>query len=422
MHFFSSDNEMNLTETEATIISDYKNLTGFDCVVFELNEDLQIQCTMKKDHTCNYVCNTVMGREKALQGILRFRNLVDGTYIFDCQGVFFFWATLIELEDERNLLFIGGPAIITEIIKPSQMSNLIDEIRINVEESEFSIYPRATMKSISYASRLMHDLLQLKYSLRTSKRQQNSVSLKSIKRNYDDIERVFEDNNRTEIAHQLKLFDNCIDGIIQCALIGDYTNANTHFFNLIEPGFEIDDHEYTISFIIGMISLMGQTIAESIYFKYTDKLFSFYTKFLNDIVKKNDKINIKALSESYFHSFFTELTTCYFIHMDKSPHVRRIIEYVKENYYRIDISLSTMSTELSLDSSYLCRVFKKETGITIMNFVKSYRLMIAADKLRNTTDKIETIANSVGFLSTPLFRSLFKEHFNASPKEYRINF
>lgn len=96
----------------------------------------------------------------------------------------------------------------------------------------------------------------------------------------------------------------------------------------------------------------------------------------------------------------------------------RIENYIREHYSE-SLDRSTLAQEFHLSPEYLGKVYKKESGQKLNDFINSYRVEKAADLLVSTAELISDIAYSVGFESTSYFSTVFKKHTGLSPLEYR---
>ena len=72
-----------------------------------------------------------------------------------------------------------------------------------------------------------------------------------------------------------------------------------------------------------------------------------------------------------------------------------------------------------MNSSYLSRIFKKNTGFSFNEYVNYQRIFSAQDLLKNTTKQITGIAISVGFDSSTHFGRVFKQLTGFTPSAYR---
>lgn len=103
-----------------------------------------------------------------------------------------------------------------------------------------------------------------------------------------------------------------------------------------------------------------------------------------------------------------------------SIHVKKAIQYIHENYTHY-INLDNLCNELSINKSYFCKIFKKETGFTFSNFLNNYRVEKSKYLLENTNLSLLDIAVSVGFNTQNYYSIVFKKFIKKTPLEYRNN-
>ncbi|QGQ44888.1 response regulator [Metabacillus sediminilitoris] len=84
-----------------------------------------------------------------------------------------------------------------------------------------------------------------------------------------------------------------------------------------------------------------------------------------------------------------------------------------------NITIKKMADNVYLNPTYLCEIFKVQTGETILNYVTNARLKKAKELLEKTDMKIYDIATNVGYQDTKYFSRLFKQWTNQSPSQYR---
>lgn len=84
-----------------------------------------------------------------------------------------------------------------------------------------------------------------------------------------------------------------------------------------------------------------------------------------------------------------------------------------------DLSLKRLSSILNINPSYLSSLFKKETGVTLTEYVNKKRVESAAFLLKTTTLQVQTIAQHCGIFDVNYFTKTFKKYMGKTPKEYR---
>lgn len=103
-----------------------------------------------------------------------------------------------------------------------------------------------------------------------------------------------------------------------------------------------------------------------------------------------------------------------------SPAVQKTIVAVDADL-TADLSLKAMSELNNVSAGYLSALFKKETGLTLTNFVNSRRIKMAKKLLATTNLQIQTVAGHCGILDVQYFTKMFKRYEGKTPKEFRAS-
>lgn len=98
--------------------------------------------------------------------------------------------------------------------------------------------------------------------------------------------------------------------------------------------------------------------------------------------------------------------------------IKKAIEYIRTNYNK-ELSLSEISERLYISPSYLSRLFKKQTGKNLSDFINEYRIEKAKELLKESDLKTYEIAEKVGIPDPHYFSRLFKRWTGYSPSEYK---
>ena len=101
-----------------------------------------------------------------------------------------------------------------------------------------------------------------------------------------------------------------------------------------------------------------------------------------------------------------------------SLHIRKCIDYIYENL-GADLSVKALAKVTELNSAYLSRLFRQETGISLKRFVKEARVDTAQNLLRYSKLPYSVISTSLGFSTQSVFIAVFKEITGMAPKVYR---
>ena len=81
--------------------------------------------------------------------------------------------------------------------------------------------------------------------------------------------------------------------------------------------------------------------------------------------------------------------------------------------------IAEIAQELNYSQAHLCHVFKKEMGITMVEYINKIKLNHVAFFLVNTNLSLREIADTVGYDSLPYMHKKFLEKFNTTPMKYR---
>ena len=101
--------------------------------------------------------------------------------------------------------------------------------------------------------------------------------------------------------------------------------------------------------------------------------------------------------------------------------LQAITNYINK-HYRENLTLKKISEEIYISENYISHLFKRETGITPMQYLMQRRLGEAQSLLTESNRQIAEIADSLGFNSDAYFSKMFKKYVKVTPKEYRQYF
>lgn len=99
--------------------------------------------------------------------------------------------------------------------------------------------------------------------------------------------------------------------------------------------------------------------------------------------------------------------------------IRRALLLIESKYYVQELNLDLVSRCLGVTKPYLCRVFRREVGIGLPEYVCRFRAEKAEKLLRETVLSIKEISAAVGFGYVTQLDRAFKAEYGCTPKECR---
>lgn len=147
------------------------------------------------------------------------------------------------------------------------------------------------------------------------------------------------------------------------------------------------------------------TIVDSISQNYAQKIYSTKSiselkKMMGDMIFEYSEIVRVTLQENY------------------SPLVRKAADYIKLHLSQ-NIWLPELADTVGVSSNYLSRIFKKETGVSVSQYIAKKRCEKAAELLLNTDISVQDVSSHVGYLDNNYFVKVFKSQYELAPSEYR---
>jgi AraC-like DNA-binding protein len=81
-------------------------------------------------------------------------------------------------------------------------------------------------------------------------------------------------------------------------------------------------------------------------------------------------------------------------------------------------TLQELAARAGMSRSSFALKFKETVGASPMDYLTRWRMLLAADRLANSSDSISAIALSLGYESESAFSTAFKRVMGCSPRQY----
>ena len=258
-----------------------------------------------------------------------------------------------------------------------------------------------------------------------------------------------------EIAYITTLFLNTIhaplelqeSGNIQQQLHQEQNRISSKIIHIKKEHLEINYPYGSEQDLIQSIRGGSSDICRQLFSKYMEDIMVFeggnlpmiklrLISFLTQLLKSNrdwqrDYSNMLILDEINRSSTLREMTelgshlitvlsdtVSEQLYSGSSSITKKAISYIKSHYTE-QLTLKKISDEIHVSNTYLSVLFRKETGISAIEFLNDVRLENAEELLYDASLSIAEIAMNTGFTSQSYFTKLFKQKYGVPPNTYR---
>lgn len=106
------------------------------------------------------------------------------------------------------------------------------------------------------------------------------------------------------------------------------------------------------------------------------------------------------------------------VHLCAHAQVKAVFHFIA-THYQHSISLCDVAKAVGYSPAYLTDLVRRETGSTVNQIIKVYRLTRASSLLLATDRTVSQIAESVGYQNTNYFFRQFRQYYGTTPKVWR---
>lgn len=99
--------------------------------------------------------------------------------------------------------------------------------------------------------------------------------------------------------------------------------------------------------------------------------------------------------------------------------INYVTDYIQNNLNE-DVSLKKLSSITSMSTTSFYRFFKRELGMSPLEFILNEKLKCAKKLLKNPGIQINEVGYLSGFENANYFSRLFKKHEGMTPKQYQL--
>ena len=107
-----------------------------------------------------------------------------------------------------------------------------------------------------------------------------------------------------------------------------------------------------------------------------------------------------------------------FVHQEDDSVIDIVLHYIHQHYAE-DLTRTMLADLVYLNPDYMARLFKKQTGASIISYITTYRIEKAKEFLQNPSLSISAVASKVGYGNYSYFSKLFIDIVGCTPNEYQ---
>lgn len=83
------------------------------------------------------------------------------------------------------------------------------------------------------------------------------------------------------------------------------------------------------------------------------------------------------------------------------------------------LTLEALANKFSISKNYLGEYFKKQTGISLQDYILDYKLKLVETRLKYSNTRLKEIAFELSFNDESHLSKLFKKHKKMTPTQYK---
>ncbi|MDF2905015.1 MAG: two-component response regulator [Herbinix sp.] len=310
--------------------------------------------------------------------------------------------------DYISCFYLETVVVIALLNDPKQSKDFI-HIMDQVCKSAFRILEHNTSAGIGF---LCNDLMELSHSYQGAKNaidyrilldSNQAIYIRDVE-TQENVQNVWESRYTENILREIKLGE--VDDLVKAIqdLINYIKNSNISFqlyqVSLMEMVTEI--FKLGRAYQLDLDKVFGQDFNINTKIYQFDSLEALKQWLLDSCVKVRSSIRRERTDTAKLM-------------------INKALDYLGEHYCDSEMSVDTLCGYLNVSATYFSILFKRETGLSFVNYLTKVRMEKALQLLNATDEKTYNISTMVGYTEPNYFSYVFKKYYGVSPSNYRKN-
>lgn len=137
----------------------------------------------------------------------------------------------------------------------------------------------------------------------------------------------------------------------------------------------------------------------------------------HDILVRRNYNSIDSFAR--YMTYYVQTANEYVRFLDSQQSVSQVLLDYIDQHYTEEINRKDLAEIVFLSPDYLAKIFKKETGYTLINYITHKRITRSKELLLETDTAVYLIASQVGYDNYSYFTKTFKKLTGISPNDFR---
>lgn len=142
-------------------------------------------------------------------------------------------------------------------------------------------------------------------------------------------------------------------------------------------------------------------------------------KVVNRIIQRQEEVKYQEYGKQAVQAQMDHAIGVHGEKKDAHTLVAAAERYILKNLGHDELSVNGIAENMYMHPVYLNRIFKKEKGTSVSQFIINERMKISAELIKSGHLSANAVAEQVGYRNYSNFNLTFKKHFNCTPSQYK---